>query len=103
MAALNFWQFLVVTFYFAIGRVCCAHEEWNSTEDWYKFVQFTKDFRKAYGSEEELYARFAVFQTSLQRQAVLNSPYPPDKPVYGVNRFSDLTQGEFKGAHAIPQ
>lgn len=89
--------FLVV-FYLGIHVAgCTAHADWNSTEDWLKFVQFSKDFSKSYGSEEELRVRFAAFRASLQRHALLNGPYSPGKPVYGVNKFSDLTPAEFKG------
>lgn len=93
------WVFVI---YFGIAS-WCAHADWNSTEDWLKFVRFTKDFNKAYSSDEELWTRFAAFRASLQRHVLLNRPYSPDNPVYGVNKFSDLTQAEFKGACVIPQ
>ena len=90
---------VLVIFYLGLHVVvCCGRADWNSTEDWLKFVQFSKDFRKSYGSEEELWTRFAAFRASLQRHALLNRPYSTDKPVYGVNKFSDLTPSEFKGA-----
>ena len=86
-----------IAFYFGIAW-CCTQAAWNSTEDWIKFLRFSKDFSKVYHSDEELSERFAAFRASLQRHALLNRAYPPGSPVYGVNKFSDLTPAEFKGA-----
>lgn len=86
-----------IAFYFGVAG-CCAQAAWNSTEDWIKFLRFSKDFSKVYHSDEELSERFAAFRASLQRHALLNRAYPPGSPVYGVNKFSDLTPAEFKGA-----
>ena len=86
-----------IAFYFGVTG-CCVQAAWNSTEDWVKFLRFSKDFSKVYHSDEELSERFAAFRASLQRHALLNRAYPPGSPVYGVNEFSDLTPAEFKGA-----
>jgi len=54
--------------------------------------------KKQYSPSEESH-RLAVFLHNLEKIAQLNTKHPTAK--FGLNQFSDLTNAEFKGKHAI--
>ncbi|KAK3794866.1 hypothetical protein RRG08_001017 [Elysia crispata] len=75
-------------------------------EDGILFSQFydfaTKHGRQYLYNSTELLSRFKVFKDSAKRAELMNHPYGKDKksgPVFGINKFADLTPSEFKAKY----
>eukprot|EP00013_Stygamoeba_regulata_P018847 CAMPEP_0177655112 /NCGR_PEP_ID=MMETSP0447-20121125/14757_1 /TAXON_ID=0 /ORGANISM="Stygamoeba regulata, Strain BSH-02190019" /LENGTH=343 /DNA_ID=CAMNT_0019158937 /DNA_START=82 /DNA_END=1113 /DNA_ORIENTATION=+ len=62
-----------------------------------KFWEFQQKHGKKYGSLAEMHVRLANFQASLERIAKRNAG--SGDAVFGVNKFSDLSQAEFKAMY----
>ena len=71
----------------------------NDVKDWERFKVFVSDYKKIYKDYSETFVRFRIFQESLDRQEKLNllEKSKGGTAVYGVNKFSDLTEDEFAG------
>ena len=61
------------------------------------FLNFTKDYNKSYGNEEELERRYTIFKENLQRINRQNKRYSP--AVFGINKFSDLLPEEYENKY----
>jgi len=64
-----------------------------------KFQDFILRFRKVYNTPEEYQNRFQIFKTNLQKAAELDAR--SDKSSYGVTKFSDLSEEEFRNQYLI--
>ncbi|GFO18334.1 cathepsin o [Plakobranchus ocellatus] len=67
-----------------------------------RFYNFAVKHGRTYLNDSlELVSRFQIFKESVQRAEILNAPYKKQglPPVFGVNKFSDLTQEEFKAKY----
>ena len=93
MAALQ--SGLVFVFMLVIFFVSAGSEE----DDLKLFEQFMLRHKKSYISDSEKWKRFSIFQESLKRQEMLNRKEKSlnGSAIYGINKFSDLTQAEFSG------
>ncbi|XP_076447139.1 cathepsin O-like [Babylonia areolata] len=62
-----------------------------------RFVKFIDDFNRRYeNGTHEFERRFEIFKMNLERIEKLNTPYREgDSAVFGINKFSDLSQEEF--------
>jgi C1A family cysteine protease len=60
-----------------------------------RFDKFKSDYKKVYGTKEEEGKRFEIFKENFERAVLQNFEHQTD--VFGVTKFSDLTQEEFKG------
>lgn len=58
------------------------------------------NFRRSYFSKEEYSFRLEVFSKTLKRIEKLNSD-PNDMAEYGINKFSDFTEEEFKSLKGL--
>jgi hypothetical protein len=76
----------------------------NDVKDWERFKVFVSDYKKIYKDYNETFARFRIFQESLDRQEKLNllEKSKGGTAVYGVNKFSDLTEDEFAASRLTP-
>jgi hypothetical protein len=61
-----------------------------------QFLNFMEHHKKQYKSDEEFLYRLSVFQTNLKRYDEWNSNSTPDAAWFGVTKFSDLTDEEFR-------
>ncbi|XP_067661394.1 cathepsin O-like [Haliotis asinina] len=69
---------------------------WNDTY-YEQFIQFMQTYKKTYDAKSpEFWHRFEIFKNNLKHSAELNKAYQNETAVYGVNKFSDLTQEEFE-------
>jgi len=66
----------------------------NGSETTSSFMQFQHKFEKSYASQQEFDYRFGVFKQNLEIIDELNKK--DSKAGYGVTKFSDLTQDEFR-------
>ena len=68
------------------------------------FDQFVRDHNKVYENEKEREYRFRVFQANIQVAKDLNARrvHTVDA-VYGITRFSDMSQSEFKSKMSMKQ
>jgi len=62
-----------------------------------KFEQFTQKYGKTYSSVSETVERYLIFAENLAKTEEWNKI--EGKEVFGVTKFSDLTQEEFKKTH----
>ena len=58
------------------------------------------NYRRSYFSKEEYSFRLEVFSKTLKRIEKLNSD-PNDMAEYGINKFSDFTEEEFKALKGL--
>ena len=63
------------------------------------FADYQKNFNKVYPDQQEAQRRLNAFRESLKRITRLNKE---DTAVYGLTKFSDLTQQEFWDAYSRP-
>jgi C1A family cysteine protease len=64
------------------------------------FLEFEQNFAKEYSSQTERLARFDIFRRNLDVVARLNEEN--GSPAFGVTKFMDLTQEEFRAAYLLP-
>jgi C1A family cysteine protease len=62
-----------------------------------QFLKFEVDFSKTYDSPEERHYRIQVFANNLHRVKELNEAN--GSPAFGITKFMDLTEDEFKAAY----
>jgi len=67
----------------------------SSTDDWTHFLNFQEKFNKKYQSIHELQLRFDIFRINL-RNIISHNLDKKQNFTMGVNKFTDLTQEEFK-------
>merc|ERR1711976_163333 len=68
-------------------------------QDLAKFSEFKNKFNKKYASKSEEASRFEIFKESLQRIKELNKN--SKGATFGINKFSDLTEEEFKSQNLM--
>jgi len=61
------------------------------------FLKYQTDFNKVYTSIPEHDQRFAAFSQTVERVERMNKAHGSN--IYGLNKFSDMTQAEFKQSH----
>jgi cathepsin F len=66
-----------------------------------EFAQYMRKYNKNY-SNEEFSIRFANYKASLERIAKRNA-LPGRKATYGINKFSDMSPGEFRSTMLMPK
>ena len=89
---------------FIIIASVCVHSTRSNSQDWKLFQSFVSKYNKNYKDDGEMLSRFDVFQRSLQRQERLNllEKERGGTALYGVNKFSDLTEEEFERNSFLP-
>jgi cathepsin F len=65
------------------------------------FAKFMKQYGKTYATTEEHNQRFTNFKANLRKNAELNRKQP--KASFGINKFSDMTQDEFRQHMLLPK
>jgi cathepsin F len=65
------------------------------------FQKFMIQFNKTYATPEEYALRLQNFKTNLRRNAELNRKHP--KATFGINKYSDWTQDEFRSKVLMPK
>ncbi len=69
----------------------------SNPENLQKFEEFMTKYNKMYGSYEDMYARFQVFEDNLKTIEWINAM---DKgAVHGISQFTDLSPEEFKATY----
>ena len=64
-----------------------------------QFELFKQKFNKKYSSESENYERYQIFKQNLDEIKNLNQKFRHAK--FGINKFSDLTDSEFKSQNLM--
>jgi C1A family cysteine protease len=59
-----------------------------------QFLEFTKKYNRMYSSDLEFLTRYENFKANLQRLPSLRAKNP--KATFGINKFADMSQEEFK-------
>jgi len=65
-----------------------------------KFLDFQRKYNKSYKTSTEFDFRFNVFQENLQKASILQKKNP--QATFGVTKFSDLTEEEFRNFYLMP-
>jgi len=73
-------------FFFASAGSCTRND----------FEAFKTKYGKTYATEAEEASRFAIFCASMARVAAKNKDAAKQKTIFGITKFSDLTQIEFE-------
>jgi C1A family cysteine protease len=81
-----------------VGAVNLRGED-NTPSIWDEFTGFQEKFSKKYDSIEQLEVRFEIFKTNLRTIISHNSDVRQNFTM-GINKFSDLTNDEFKQMYA---
>jgi len=66
-----------------------------------KFIAFQHKYNKIYKSDEELLHRFAIFKENLVK-AEQYQKREKGSATYGVTKFSDLCESEFRSTYLLP-
>ncbi|KAL8605551.1 hypothetical protein ACOMHN_031488 [Nucella lapillus] len=88
----NAFLYVVVISCFCRGSSSVEHSVFH------RFLKFIDDFNRKYeNGTAEFERRFENFKTSMERIERLNEVYAAQgqSPVFGVNKFADLSQQEF--------
>jgi C1A family cysteine protease len=83
-----------------LGSVMTASAVNSLTADWllkHEFETFKTKFSVTYGTPEEEAYRFQVFKSTIERVARMNKEHNTD--AFGVTRFADLTEDEFRSKY----
>jgi len=67
-----------------------------------QFAGFVTKYQKTYETPEEYSRRFAIFQKNMRIAAAQNAAHG-GKATFGVTKFSDLTQEEFRSKILMPK
>jgi len=65
------------------------------------FAHFSQKYNKVYPSQVEYSRRFAIFKGNVQLAKSMNAKN--GAPTYGVTKFMDLTQDEFRAQRLMPK
>jgi len=76
-----------------IGVALANHAQWES---------FKTKYGKTYSPDQEQY-RYGVFLHNLKRAAALQKKEKEHGATFGVTKFSDLTEAEFRSTHLMPK
>eukprot|EP00029_Vermamoeba_vermiformis_P002622 TRINITY_DN129_c0_g1_i1.p1 TRINITY_DN129_c0_g1~~TRINITY_DN129_c0_g1_i1.p1 ORF type:complete len:338 (-),score=78.92 TRINITY_DN129_c0_g1_i1:43-1056(-) len=83
--------------------VSWADSQWTGrteSELFDDFQLFTKTYNKKYASDTETLQRFEIFKQSLKRVEERTKAFP-NGATYGITKFSDLTQDEFRSRYLM--
>ncbi len=75
---------------------------WSETEMEPNFADFVAQYRRSYFSRDEYNHRREVFRQNVDKINKMNAD-PEDTATYGVNEFSDWTEGEFSSILTVPE
>jgi len=93
MKTISLFVFLALV---AFSCAVAVHEELRS-----QFLSFQQQYHKVYETAGEFEYRFQIFQENLKRAAENQKKNPLAR--FGVTKFSDLTQEEFKASFLNPK
>jgi len=85
---------IVLTALLALACAITHQQEWES---------FKQTYGKTYANPDEEFFRFTVFQKNLKLAAARQAQELPGGATFGVTKFSDLTEEEFRSKYLMPK
>jgi len=64
-----------------------------------RFINFQRDYNRSYKSADETEHRYAIFSANMKKAEALNKANP--KATFGVNKFTDISEEEFKASYLM--
>jgi len=86
---------------FSLALLVLFASAFSLTQEEKEFQQFQKTYSKSYSSQDEYDLRFEIFKKNLRIAKELDSNDP--HATYGVTKFSDLTEEEFRRGFLMPK
>jgi C1A family cysteine protease len=68
-----------------------------------QWEDFKSKYNKTYSNVDEEFYRYTVFVKNMKRASELQKKEKPNGAVFGVTKFSDLTEDEFRAKYLMPK
>jgi len=78
----------------AVAFALTNQEEWEA---------FKAKYQRSYANEDEEFYRYTVFQKNVKKAAERQAQELPGGATFGVTKFSDLTEEEFRSKYLMPK